>query len=319
VAETLLPQPPAWVRAASRVIRSLPAGRYRAMNWVGRRPTPRFWAAMPPELGGLRYRCDLRDLLMREACLTGRYEPQETALFQRALAPGQTFVDVGANWGYFTLLASALVGEAGRVVAIEADPRACRTLAANIAHNALRRTTLVAAAASDVEGSLTLGTYGAGSDDSSNFGVTSTTTVAGDGRSFSVPARPLDGVLDEAGVDRVHLLKMDIEGAERRAFSGLERRLRAALIDRIVLELHPAHLVDQGSSAGEVVHMLRVHGFQLWTIEHSPDAHRRASSSTIESLLSPLPDTVGAPPGSWPHLLCARAGLAMLPSPMAAS
>jgi predicted methyltransferase len=49
--------------------------------------------------------------------------PQETALVRRLLNPGMTFVDVGANRGYFTLLGASLVGPAGRVVSVEADPR----------------------------------------------------------------------------------------------------------------------------------------------------------------------------------------------------
>src|SRR5512142_2823283 len=115
---------PLWIRAAAAMIRRLPAGRYRAAHWIGRRVREPFWAALPADLGSLQFHCDLRDGLMREACLTGRYEPQETALLGRLLAPGMTFVDVGANWGYFTLVGAHLVGRAGRVISVEADPRA---------------------------------------------------------------------------------------------------------------------------------------------------------------------------------------------------
>ena len=54
---------------------------------------------MPADFGACCFQCDLRDGIMREVCLTGRYEPQETALLQQILQPGMTFVDVGANWG----------------------------------------------------------------------------------------------------------------------------------------------------------------------------------------------------------------------------
>ena len=174
---------------------------------------------MPADLGSLWFRCDLRDRMMREVCFTGRYEPQETALLQLLLRSGMTFVDVGANWGYFSLAAARMVGPAGRVVSVEADPRACRTLRANVARNTLDAVAVVEMAASDRSGTLQLQEYEADASDSGSYGVTSTTTVVGGGRAFTVAARALDDVLDEAGVDRVDLLKMDIEGA-RSACAG---------------------------------------------------------------------------------------------------
>jgi len=146
----------------------------------------------------------------------------------------------------------------------------------------------------------------------SNFGLTSSTTIVAGGRRFEVTARPLDAVLDQAGVEHVDVLKMDIEGAEARALAGLHRRLAESAIDRIVLELHPAHLRDQGSSAEAVVSLLRGHGYQAWRIDHSPDAHRRAAQArtargTLASLLTPHRD--GDRLEQWPHLFWTRAGL----------
>jgi FkbM family methyltransferase len=288
------------------------------MNWIARRHSGAFWTRMPADVGGLRYRCDLRDPLMREVCITGRYEPQETTLLQALIGPGMTFLDVGANWGYFTLAAAHLVGPSGHVLSVEADPRACRALAANIAANGLAHATLVTAAASDGEGTLSLHAYGLPGDERSNFGVALTTTMGSPGgRAFVVAARRLDAVLDEAAVERVHLLKMDIEGAEGRALQGLGRRLSAGLVDRIILELHPAHLREQGSSADAVVAQLRGYGYRAWRIDHSPRAHRRSAATRVEAatLLAPLAG--GEDLGRWPHLLWARPGLeALAPVPV---
>ena len=63
---------------------------------------------LPWDAGGYWFECDPRDAIAREVCFTGRYEPQETALVRTILRPGMSFVDVGANWGYFTLLAAWL-------------------------------------------------------------------------------------------------------------------------------------------------------------------------------------------------------------------
>ena len=296
---------PLWVRLAACVIQCQSRGRYRSANWLAsHKAAAPFWGRLSPRLGGVLFRCDLRDHIMREACLTGCYEPQETALLAQMLRPGMTFVDVGANWGYFSLVASPLVGPTGRVVSVEADPRACQALRANIARNGFDFATVLELAASDRPGTLRLQEYAEGSNDSGNYGLTSTTTTQPDGRRFDVPARPLDDALEDAGIDRIDVLKMDIEGAEAPALRGLDRRLRTGRIRQILLEVHPHHLRDQGSSVEEVVGSLRRHGYALWAIDHSPATSRRVAAGRLDprSALTPLTDSTDL--GSWPHLLC---------------
>ena len=319
VAGSRVRQAPRWIDMAARVVRALPAGRYRAMNWVARRGAAPFVARMPRELGGFQFLCDLTDPLMREVCLTGRYEPQETALLQRLLTEGMTAVDVGANWGYFTLVAAHLVGAKGRVVSVEADPRAHETLAWNISSNGLTAVRVVAAAAADEVGILSFAAYGTDLDAGANFGLVLASSSERGGRRFAVPARPLDQILDEAGVERVNVLKMDIEGAEARAMTGLARRLSAQQVDRIVLELHPAYLREQGSSARAVVDHLLSCGYRAWQIDHSPRTHHRAASGggDVASMLTPFAGDDAL--GEWPHLLLARTGLDALPPDLSAA
>jgi FkbM family methyltransferase len=249
------------------------------------------------------FSCDLRDRMMREVCLTGRYEPQETALLQRLLCPGMVFVDVGANWGYFTLAGAHMVGPTGRVIALEVDPRACQALRGNLARNGLDFVRVFEVAASDAPGIVQMQEYEAEADEAGNFGLTRTTTVVKDGRRFEVSARTLDEVLDEASVAHVDLLKMDIEGAEGRALVGLGRALRSRRVTHILLEVHPQHLVDQGDSAEQVISDLRAHGYRPWKIDHSPSVYRRfaAGETDVTSALTPLAD--GDDLGPWPHLL----------------
>src|SRR5262245_457010 len=300
---------PVWINAASSVIRRLPAGRYRAMNAVARWAREPFWARLPRALGHLEFRCDLRDALMREACLTGRYEPQETAILQHLLQPGMTFVDVGANWGYFTLVGAHLVGPAGRVIAIEADPRACRTVRANLDRNAHTHVVLHNVAAADADGTLSLHQYERQAGESGNFGVGRAPNPAG-GRTFEIAARRLDDVLDDDGVERLDLLKMDIEGGEASALAGLDRRLSAGRVDRVLLEIHPRELRQLGGSVDGVVAHLRGRGFAGWSVDHSRAAHTGSSSGRLDvrALLAPLED---GPIGEWPHVLWLRNGVAL--------
>jgi FkbM family methyltransferase len=304
VVDVRLRSAPMWVRAASTVIRRLPVGRYRAMNWIGRRRVEPFWMHLPHELGELAYSCDLRDGLMREVCLTGRYEPQETALLRHLLRPGMTLVDVGANWGYFTLVGAHLVGPAGRVLSVEADPRACRAVRANVEKNALGMVEIFNIAASDADALLWFQEYEREARDSGNFGVAQSTLIVEEGRRLEVEARALDDVLDEAGVDRVHLLKMDIEGGEAKAIAGLTRRLATRRIDNISMELHPYHLRDLGTSVGAVIATLRSHGYTGWQIDHSAAAHRACASADadVRTMLTPLSKRADDL-GDWPHVL----------------
>ena len=296
---------PWWVDPAAGLIQRLPAGRYRLMNWIARRGADPFWARMPADLGSLFFRCDLRDRIMREVCLTGRYEPQETALLQQILRPGMTFVDVGANWGYFTLCAAHQVGRAGRVLSIEVDPRACRTLKANVARNTLKAVTILEMAASDAPGVLRLHEYERGANESGNYGLIGADAVGNPQRQFDVAASPIDDVLDRAGIEQVELLKMDIEGAEGRALAGLRRTLADRRIKYLILELHPQYLREQGTCAERIVADLRGYGYRAWKIDHSPAAHRRMASGDMDvtSILTPLGEACDL--GPWPHLLWA--------------
>jgi len=293
---------PLHLRALAWAVRRLPAGRYRAMNLAPLRRGA-FQARLPAEAGGWRYACDLRDMISREVFFTGGYGPQETALLRAILRPGRTFVDVGANWGYFSLLAAHLVGAGGRVVAVEADPRLHARLAGNLAANELERVAAPAVAAAAAEGTLEL----AGHDpDAGNWGVSSLVGPR-TGRTFTVRARALDDVLDDAGMGRVDLLKMDIEGAEELALRGMRAGLARGRYRWVVLELHPA-LAPSGRELAARVHAAFAGaGYRGWSVASSIQATRRAAygAADARALLEPL--GAGAD-DAWPHQLWAAPG-----------
>ncbi len=299
---------PWWVPPAQWVARRLPFGRYRFIHQVCPRPPRRFWASLPAQLGGSMFVCDLRDSVSREACLTGQYEPQETALLRRLLKPGMTFVDVGANWGYYTLLAAHLVGRGGRVISLEPDPRLFTTLSLNVERNRLGYVAVLPVAAADSPGTLRL----CGFDPrEGNYGV-SQLAVDGDGgdEAFAVEARDLDGLLSELDASTVDVMKMDIEGAEALALRGLSRMLATGRIRRLLLELHPAALAERQTRPAEVVERLTTHGYRAWSVDHAREMSRRAAYgrvATTDELLRPAdPDALN---GAWPHLLLTAPGV----------
>ena len=101
---------PIWLRGMALAIRRLPRARYPAANWLGRNVKGEPFVATYQAYDGrpLRFWCDLRNSLARDVFFLGVYEPQETLLLPSLLGAGETFVDVGAHWGYFSLLAYRL-------------------------------------------------------------------------------------------------------------------------------------------------------------------------------------------------------------------
>ena len=294
---------PLHLRALAWAVRHLPAGRWQVLNRAPRGGGP-FDARLPDDAGGYRYRCDPRDMIAREVFFTGGYGPQETAILRAVLHPGAAFVDVGANWGYFTLLAAHLVGREGCVVAVEPDPRLFATLAANVAANGLARVHAVQAAAAERDGALTLAGH---AEDAGNWGVSSL-VAAREGPRFAVRGRPLDEVLDELGVDRVELVKMDIEGAEDAALRGMAAGLARGRYRRVLLELHPSLHPHGAALLNDVAGLFRAAGYRGWSVDSSPEATRRtayARRPDARALLGPLER--GAD-DAWPHQLWAAPG-----------
>ena len=105
---------------------------------------------------GIRFRCRLPDTVQMYVYLFGTWEPDLAAFVRRRLRPGDTFVDVGANVGYVSALASRLVGPRGAVVAIEPSPPVIAALQETLTRNDLTNVRMVAAAVSDREGELPL-------------------------------------------------------------------------------------------------------------------------------------------------------------------
>ncbi len=303
---------PRWVAWSRRIVRALPRGRYPLMNRLCRRPSRPFVATLDAARPRLSFVCDLRDAIAREACFMGHYEPQETAVVQSLLKPGGCFVDVGANWGYFSLLGAGLVGPAGRVIALEPHPALFATLTENVRRNRLVQVTTLRVAVADRDGEMNLAGF---ANDDENSGLSRLTDEPDSSvPNFTVPTRLLEEVLDEHGVGPVDLLKMDIEGGEGLVLPTLGNGLSSGRYRHILLELHPAALRRQGRNAANLIEGLLGYGYRARRIDHSREAFRRAAyrlPTSPESFLLPLDSS--ALLTDWPHLLFCAPG-AQLPS-----
>jgi len=193
----------------------------------------------------------------------GIWEPYETSLVLTLLRPGDVFVDVGANVGYFSVVAASVVGAQGAVFAFEPDPDNCRLLRANAELNGLdERIIVVEAALSDAAGP---GELFLSADNLGDHQV-----YAGNERRSSVPIDLLQGSeYLAARLQHMNLLKVDTQGAEFQVMTGLMPLLQSlAQPPRIIIELTPYSLREAGASGRALVELLATLGQPLWFIDH---------------------------------------------------
>ncbi|NBM17487.1 FkbM family methyltransferase [Streptomyces sp. GC420] len=224
---------------------------------------------------GARFAVETQDLIQRYIYLFGVWEPHMTHWLRRRLRPGDAFVDVGANIGYYSVLASQLVGHEGRVVAIEASPQFHQRLRQNARLNACDNVRAVNTA---VSGSREMLTFVLAS--SKNMGANSIVPYDGPAEStFEIEALPLAEVLSAEEIETARVIKIDVEGAEGGVVRGL-----APVLDRlrpdaeITVEVTPDRMRQLGESVEELLTTMRAHGFHTYrlTNEYAPESYPAA-------------------------------------------
>jgi FkbM family methyltransferase len=187
---------------------------------------------------------DTTDFIPRHVYFFGVWEPNLSAWLARRLKPGDTFVDVGANVGYFTSLAAHAVSPSrGQGIAVEPEPSIRSLLARNVALNAFSNVRVIPEAATDVERDLA-SEVGGEHDMGTTHTVSASSTAAQRG---IIRGRPLDDLLTLAERSAASVIKIDIEGAELDAVHGLHLEHGGCRDDvEIVAEVAPERLAARG-------------------------------------------------------------------------
>jgi FkbM family methyltransferase len=186
----------------------------------------------------------------------GIYEMEIQQALARELKSGDTFYDIGANAGFFSLLAGRLVGPAGRVLAFEPLPENIESIREQFSLNSMRQCQLIPKAVADYSGSASLvladnnsmGRIGdAGNMESGNVMTVETTTLD-------------DFVASEAIPD---LIKVDVEGFEVEVLTGARGLLNSAHAPKLLIELHG------DDKARQVEAILSARGYHLTDLSGS--------------------------------------------------
>ena len=181
----------------------------------------------------------------------GRWEPAEGAWLRATVRPGQTVIDCGANIGYFSVLASRLVGARGSVIAVEPDRDNLTLLGHNLWRNGCENVRVVPAAAWRERGVLSLRRSATNTGDHRTF--------APDGDAL-VPSVTLDELL--AG-RRADVVKIDTQGADHHVVEGMTTTLRRDPGCVTLIEFWLEGMEERGVDPRDVLANYRSHGRPL--------------------------------------------------------
>lgn len=206
------------------------------------------------------------------------YEPHVTRELLPLLKPGNVMLDIGANLGYFTLLAAKHLGPAGKVIAFEPNPDNCNSIHMSVFANHFTNVVLYPFAVSDQETLLAMEVG------SSNGGVFDIDAGASE---TIVQAVRLDTFLSPE--NRIDILKIDVEGSEGRAWLGMSQlieRYRPVIFTEFFPELLRRH---SGIPAENYLqNILRV-GYQVYILSQTEG--RTHLPQSLEAIMT-----------AWQHL-----------------
>jgi FkbM family methyltransferase len=200
---------------------------------------------------------DLSWCLLVDGC----FEPNEVFWLSSVLTSGMTFIDIGANEGLFSLLAGRCVAPGGRVVAVEPSSREVQRLIRNLQLNPGLPVTVRQVALGSHEGEAILKVADeshSGHNTLGEFPYAGVSCV----RTERIPLMTLDSLIAREQLDRVDVLKVDVEGGELGVLRGGRKTLEQ-FRPKILFELHEPALRAQGASPAEVLGLLKKLGYEV--------------------------------------------------------
>ena len=242
--------------------RPLRARLYRSLSW----PLATKLAAETEVevIGGSRMFVRTDDLVGRVIAISGVWEPNLTALFKSALAPGDVCIDVGAHIGYYTLLAARAVGPGGHVYAFEPSPSNNRALRRNIALNRLSNVTALDVAAGAETRQATLFEGPASNSGQATLNAAFAAKSAARIQEATVEVAPVASLVSETEWDRTRVIKIDVEWEELDVLRGLQPLFDRGRPLSVFLEWTPRRAAP--GAADELRSVCEAQGFAIYRV-----------------------------------------------------
>lgn len=191
------------------------------------------------------------------------FEKEETDYLQYVLKEGDIFIDIGANVGLFSLLASEIVGNKGSVVSFEPSPITAARLIENTKLNNLKNIYIRNVGLSDKKGNLTFYVSKNGYDAWNSFAPSQDNKLE---KTISVPTSTLDLELLNVDKSRVKLVKIDVEGWEKFVlYGGKDFLLNYSPI--VMVEFTEENTFNAGYPVHEIYDIMKNFGYEWYIIK----------------------------------------------------
>ena len=171
------------------------------------------------------------------------HEPLTTKLLSKELKKGMTCLDIGGNIGYYTLLESNIIGNTGKVIAIEPSPPNFQHLKKNLELQDAKNVDAYNFAAGDVDGNVNFLVY---KESNGSFTIPDGETTDLPGELIKVSAKRIDTFLDELDVNHVDFVRMDVEGYESHIIEGMKDTMKKSK-PMFQIEVHASILGKEGT------------------------------------------------------------------------
>lgn len=257
-------------------------GKWRTVEWVISRCRRLAVGSYVVKRHGLLWEVDLECLIQRSLYYLGWWEIWETKFFQAVLQPNWCVVDVGANIGYYSLLAAKKVGPGGSVYAFEPASNAYSQLVRNVRLNGIEWVRPVKQALSDAEGTAYMPVV-----PRRRQGAQGICFEANPDRE-EIKTTTLDVFVERTSCPQINFIKVDIEGSEAMFLKGAARTIQKHR-PLLMLELNPFALARYQATPEEVMRPLSLQAYDLYTLRR----HQ----------LRPLKDLPQSAPGTFVNVL----------------
>ena len=204
--------------------------------------------------------CDLNQHIYKELFVFGVHEKDVDWMSNQLLQPGDTFIDVGANFGFHTIRAAVRVGAQGLVYAIEPQPDVLGLLRENLLTNGIHNVSVDELALGEKAGTLELHRFprlGAGSTSIAKLDEEESQPI-------SCPSMTLDAYMESKGIDKVKLVKLDVEGSELPILNGARKLLSSPCPPMWIVEINFETARACGYEPEDMLALLRSHGYSIY-------------------------------------------------------